>query len=96
MLPNESYLKPRPFRSRRYLDWVKQQPCVMCGAPADDPHHLIGVGHMSGMGRTAPDTMAMPACRQHHDEIHATPELWPQQWEWVARTLDRAITEGVL
>lgn len=89
-------LKQKPFRSRKYLDWVKQQPCVMCGAPADDPHHIIGVGHMSGMGRTAPDSMALPVCRIHHDEIHRTPELWPQQWEWAARTLDKALMDGVL
>lgn len=89
-------LKKKTFRSRKYLDWVKKQPCVMCGAPADDPHHLIGVGHMGGGGMTAPDSMAMPACRLHHDEIHRTPELWSQQWEWVARTLNKALEEGVL
>ena len=89
-------LKVKPFRSRKYLDWVKQQPCVLCGAPADDPHHIISVGGMSGMGMTAPDSMVIPVCRQHHDEIHRTPELWPQQWEWIARTLDRALAEGAL
>lgn len=89
-------LKKKAFRSRRYLDWVKQQPCVMCGAPSDDPHHIISVGGMSGMGMTAPDSMAMPVCRPHHDEIHRTPELWEKQWEWVSRTLDKALRDGVL
>lgn len=89
-------MKFKAFRSRQYLKWVKQQPCVMCGAPADDPHHLKGVGHMSGGGMTAPDSMVMPVCRRHHDEIHRTPELWDRQWEWVARTLDAALREGVL
>ena len=89
-------LKQKPYRNRKYLDWVKRQPCVMCHAPADDPHHIIGVGRMSGMGTTAPDSMAIPLCRHHHDEIHRTPELWDQQWEWVARTLDNALREGVL
>lgn len=89
-------MKLKAFRSRQYLKWVKQQPCVMCGAPADDPHHLKGVGHMSGGGMTAPDSMVMPVCRRHHDEIHRTPELWDRQWEWVARTLDAALREGVL
>lgn len=89
-------LKQKPFRSRKYLDWVKKQPCVMCGAPADDPHHIIGIGGMSGMGRKAPDSMTVPVCRPHHDEIHRTPELWPRQWEWIARTLDKALAEGAL
>lgn len=88
--------KRKPFRSRRYLDWVKTQPCVICGAPADDPHHMIGLGGMSGMGMTAPDSLAMPVCRPHHDEIHRNPDWWDRQWEFVARTLDRALAEGVL
>lgn len=89
-------IKRKAFRSRRYLDWVKAQDCVMCGAPADDPHHIKGVGHMSGAGMTAPDSMAMPVCRPCHDEILRTPELWAQQWEWVAKTLDKALSDGAL
>lgn len=83
------------WRSRKYLDWVKAQPCVICGAPADDPHHLVGLGGLSGMGLTAPDQYVMPVCRFHHDEIHRTPELWPHQWEWITRTLAKAIEDGV-
>lgn len=88
--------KSTTFRSRDYLEWVKTQPCVICHAPADDPHHLIGVGAMSGAGMKAPDSMSMPACRPCHDRIHRTPELWPEQWEWIARTLDAALRAGVL
>lgn len=86
----------KPFRSPKYLAWVKQQPCVMCGEPSDDAHHIKGVGHLSGVGMKAPDTFTMPVCRPHHDEIHRTPELWANQWEWVARTLARAVSENVL
>lgn len=82
------------WRNRRYLQWVKTLPCVMCGQPADDPHHIKGVGHLSGAGITAPDWAVMPVCRFHHDEIHATPELWPLQWEWITRTLGAAIEQG--
>jgi len=88
--------KRKAYRNRKYLDWVKTQSCVMCSRPADDPHHLIGVGHMSGMGMKAPDSMVMPMCRQHHDWIHQTPSEWENQWEWIARTLDKALREGVL
>lgn len=89
--------KPDPrWRSRSYLSWVKSLPCVLCGAPSDDAHHIKGVGNLSGAGLTSPDWAAMPACREHHDEIHRDPGLWVYQWEWVARTLGRAIEEGVL
>lgn len=84
------------WRSRAYLDWVKAQQCVMCEKPADDPHHIKHVGHFSGAGLTAPDFMAIPVCRTHHYEIHARPELWPLQYQWVLETLDKAFREGVL
>lgn len=86
----------KAFASQAYIDWLKTLPCCNCQAPADDPHHLIGLGGMSGTGMTAPDSMAMPVCRPCHDEIHATPELWPRQWEWIARTLEKALRDGVL
>lgn len=90
--------KQKRWKSRKYLDWVKRQECIhpMCSAPADDPHHLIGVGGRGGMGLTAPDMYTMPLCRRHHDEIHDTPSMWPEQWQWICRTLERAINEGVL
>lgn len=89
--------KPNPrWECRAYLDWVKTQPCMMTGLPADDPHHIIGVGGLSGMALTAPDWAAMPLTRGAHDQIGEDSELWAQQWEWVARTLGKAIEEGVL
>nr|WP_299241430.1 hypothetical protein [uncultured Halomonas sp.] len=87
--------KTKPFRSRRYLNWVASQPCAMCQAPADEAHHLIGIGGYSGMGTKAPDDLSIPACRSCHEHIHARPELIYGQWENIARTLHRAICEGV-
>jgi hypothetical protein len=48
------------------------------------------------MGTKAPDWAVMPVCRRHHDELHRDPNLWPDQWEYIARTLGRALDEGVL
>lgn len=88
-------MKRKAWRSRRYREWVRSQPCCMCGAPAEDAHHLIGLGKMGGMGTKAPDWALMPMCRNHHNEVHRDPNLWIDQWEWVSRTLGRAIDEGV-
>ncbi|MCL1485144.1 MAG: putative HNHc nuclease [Marinobacter sp.] len=87
--------KPRAGDNRSYLDWVKTQPCVICQRPADDPHHIIGAG-LSGMGMTAPDLLAMPVCREHHNEIHESPDLWARQFEWVVRTIAKAVSAGEL
>jgi Protein of unknown function (DUF968) len=89
----------KPWRSRRYRDWVKRLPCVACGQRADDPHHLLAPG-LKGMGTKLPDTYVIPLCRPHHDAYHADRVLWQQrygdQWEWVAHTLAQAVHEGVL
>jgi len=89
--------KIKPYRNKKYKAWVKEQPCSNCRDPFGiDPHHLTGVGGMSGMGMTAPDSMLMPLCRKCHTKLHATPEMWDQQWEWVCRCLNSALAEGIL
>jgi len=89
------YLKQKAFRSPKYIRYVKSLVCVYCGAPADDPHHGIGL-KLGGMGLTAPDWAAIPVCRGCHSKLHITPELWPGQWEHIARTIAGAIDLGIL
>jgi len=72
--------KVKQFRSKKYLVWVKSLPCSICGAPADDAHHLIGVGNMGGMGTKASDVLVMPLCRGCHTELHREPDLHLLQW----------------
>ena len=88
--------KVKAFRSKKYLAFVKSLPCCLCGQPANEAHHLIGLGNMGGMGMKAPDSMTMPACRTCHQNIHAMPELQDQQWEFICRTLAAAFDEGIL
>lgn len=83
------------MKNKKYLDWVRRQPCACCGAPGDDAHHIIGIGGMSGMGMKAPDWATMPMCRIHHTMIHNTPEMWPEQWSWIKATLNRAEKYGI-
>jgi hypothetical protein len=84
------------MKSRKYLNWVKSLDCCLCGAPADDPHHLIGVGNMGGMGMKAPDETAIGMCRGCHGMMHGTPELWPDQWEYIVRTIVKAFKEEII
>ena len=84
-----------PYKNRKYLDWVKEQECVVCYAPADDPHHIIGA-KMGGMGMKAPDWAVMPVCRRCHTLLHEKPDMWGKQWGYVAKTLGKAIEQGVL
>lgn len=88
--------KVKSWRNQDYLKWVRTQPCVLCRAPADDSHHIIGTGNLGGMGTKAPDQFSIPTCRGCHTKIHTTPEIWQAQWEWVAKTMAKAVSEGVL
>lgn len=76
--PPQAFMKiPKRHRwvNPRYLQWVKSQPCVCCGARADDPHHIIGHGQ-GGMGTKAHDLLTIPLCRQHHDDLHRDMSRW--------------------
>lgn len=85
------------WRSPVYLEWVRSRPCVVTQQPADDVHHLIGVGNLSGMGLTAPDWAVMAVTRESHQLIHESPEFQKQlQWPAIAMTLGKALEEGVL
>lgn len=87
------FQKNKIWKSKKYTDWIKEQPCYVCGAPSE-PHHLKGIGCMSGAGMKAPDWATMPLCRTHHDEMHQSSEQWEEQWEMIVRTLGKAIDEG--
>lgn len=76
--PPQAFMKiPKRHRwvNPKYLQWVKSQPCVCCGARADDPHHIIGHGQ-GGMGTKAHDLLTIPLCRQHHDDLHRDMSRW--------------------
>lgn len=90
-------LKRNKWRSKAYLEWVKELPCSICGVePCGDAHHIKGVGNLSGAGLTAPDWAVMPLCRKHHTEMHVNTKLWVDQWRYIALTLGRAIDENIL
>lgn len=89
-------LKQKSFRSKKYRDWVKTLPCVICEGNSHEAHHIIGTGNLGGMGMKAPDTYVMPVCRMDHCLIHQDPTIAEEQWRWVAKTLARAVDEGIL
>jgi hypothetical protein len=53
----------RPPRSRRYLAWIRTQPCCVCGS-----RRGIEASHTGprGLGQKSPDSSAIPLCRRHH------------------------------
>lgn len=99
--PASFMLRPKLKRleCEKYTRWVKSQPCACCGAPADDPHHVIGYG-LGGMGTKTHDLFVIPLCRSHHDELHRDVTTWEAQYGsqmlLVVQTLNRALGIGAI
>jgi hypothetical protein len=77
------YPKPKTFRSKKYLDFIRGKPCLACGKPApSDPHHE-NLG-FCGAGMKAPDTHTVPLCRECHRKHHDAygNYLFPISVEW--------------
>ena len=98
--------KTEPWICQNYRDWVRSQPSCLSQMPADDPHHVIGVGQDIGRNAKPHDIWTLPLTRIEHDAFHGhgtegwalpyIPEghLW-QLW-YAKQTIDRAINLGVL
>jgi DNA-binding Lrp family transcriptional regulator len=99
--PQTLFARPKRIRweSPAYLKWVKAQPCQCCGMPADDAHHLTGYGQ-GGTGTKAHDSLTIPLCRRHHDELHRDLRTFENNYgtqpEMIINLLDRAFALGVL
>lgn len=98
--PASLMLKPKLKRweSTKYLQWVKSQPCCICGSIADDAHHIIGHGQ-GGMATKSHDLFSIPLCRIHHRNLHDDQKGWESehgsQIILLFKFLDRSAALGV-
>lgn len=78
----------KPYRNAAYLRWIRSQPCVLSGAPADDAHHICGRLHLNltGMAMKPGDEWSLPVSRDSHQAIHSSVELQHLQPEWLENT----------
>jgi len=70
--------KIKPVRDAKYLAFIRQQPCVICGAPHAVPHHV----YTNGMGTKCNDTDTLPTCVYCHHMIHdeyTKSSYWPEE-----------------
>jgi len=61
--------QPRRIRDRDHLQFVAQQPCLICGRQSCDAHHLR-FAQSRALGRKVSDEFTVPLCRGHHRELH--------------------------
>jgi hypothetical protein len=61
--------EPRRYRDRAHLEFVTQQPCLVCGRRPSDAHHLR-FAQPRAIGRRVSDEYTVPLCRTHHRALH--------------------------
>ena len=60
--------KPKTYRSKQYLSFIRGHNCILCGNPDTVPHHeALGQG---GKGIKAPDSFTLPMCTGCHMYRH--------------------------
>lgn len=76
--------KPKAFRSRKYLDWLRGKPCVFTGKKPCVGHHvrLLGGG---GTAMKPPDNSAVPVYIPVHNKMNAVGNseigVYMEYWE---------------
>lgn len=61
--------RPRPIRSKTHRLWLGSLACAVPGCmQRPEPHH-VRMGFLT-LARKPGDDMAIPLCREHHDEVH--------------------------
>jgi len=57
------------YRSTKYLEWIRRQPCLRCGRVPSQAAHQ-GLGYRA-MGKKQPDSYTVPLCFECHQLEHA-------------------------
>lgn len=93
--PKNSYKKPKIDKnhlSLLYLEWVKTQPCAVCGNLLVDPHHVDKIGSGGNRKRVSKKHFsALSLCRiPHHRNADKGPKIFEEIygvniWELVVK-----------
>ena len=60
--------KPKTYRSKKYLAFIRTKPCIKCGNTETVAHHEPL--HSGGKGIKGPDCFTVPLCVKCHDQRH--------------------------
>jgi hypothetical protein len=75
---------PKRRREPEHLDYVRRQPCLICGRTPSDAHHLR-FAQQRAFGRKVSDEFTVPLCRVHHHQLHQFGK--ETEW-WIAADRD--------
>lgn len=70
--------KPLVIEDKKYLAWIRKQPCFHCGRYGVNPHHTVKKN----------DHMTLPACFNIHRLLHDIPySEWHEKFGFDKETL---------
>lgn len=91
--------KEKTWRSEKYLNFIRQQPCANCFKPShiegSAAHHINGQGLGVGKSIKVSDAYTIPLCARCHAEIHLNKDILDQK-RVALIMIDKAINEGLL
>lgn len=84
--------KLKPIRDRRYLDFLKTQPCLFTGERETEPAHIgtLGKGIKSGDDEAIPLSWRLHRLGHQHSEIAMIREHIP---DWLLRACLRLFAQ---
>jgi hypothetical protein len=71
--------KQKPWRSKKYLKWIRDQPCCVTGITEPSDYHHITTSGNRGMGTKTDDFYTIPLCHEEHQRLHYDPVAWEQK-----------------
>lgn len=88
------FQKIKPFRNKKYLAWLREQPCCGCFNDSGcDAHHVTGLN--SGMGTKNSDMTCISLCRECHTLLHSGNKQVDEYYH-LARIIQKASDTGVV
>ena len=87
---SQALIKPTVYRNKKYLAFVRQFPCLVCGSERD-----IQACHTGphGLGSKASDLRAVNLCAEHHLGNRGLDQLGREKFEdfWIVDLRDRCL-----
>lgn len=73
------------LRSKKFLDRVRGEPCLICGSPPRNHAHHLRHSEKSGMGQKVSDKWTVPLCWKCHASCHTRgrEDAW-----WIEQGID--------
>lgn len=92
--------KQPPWRSEKYLKYIRSLPCVVTGRTEHVVAHHITTSGSRGTGTKPDDFYCIPLTAYQHQGLHCDPRRWEQSYgtqlmHW-QRTISQAIRCGGL